>query len=73
MERNGKDNPAANHHSRMEGIPDDLESINEYFSIEYVLLVEVKNHGMPISLTFLYDGTFLPPDMTYHRRKKLFQ
>jgi hypothetical protein len=31
MDRNGKDNPAANHHSRMEGIPDDLESINEYF------------------------------------------
>jgi hypothetical protein len=71
IDRRGKDNPVADHLSRMEGIYDDPVPINESFLGEYLASIDAKDPWFADYANFLV-GKFMPAGMTYNQRKKFF-
>jgi hypothetical protein len=71
VDRRGKDNPVADHLSRMEGIINDHVPINESFPGEYLAAIETKDPWYADYANFL-AGKILPSNLTYHQNNKLF-
>jgi hypothetical protein len=71
IDRRGKDNPIADHLSRMEGIPNDPVPINESSPVEYLASIENKDPRYVDYANYLV-GKNLPPHFTYHQINKFF-
>ena len=67
----GKDNPVADHLSRMEGIVNDPVPMNESFSGEYLAKIDIVDPWFADYANYL-AGKFLPPGMIRNQRMKFF-
>jgi hypothetical protein len=67
----GKDNPVADHLSRMEGIAYDQVPINESIPEECLAVINSNDPLFPDYANFIV-GKFLPKDMGLHKRRKFF-
>ena len=68
VDRRGKDNPVADHLSRMEGIFDDPVPINESFPGEYLATLNASDPWFVDYANFLV-GKFMPTGITYNQQK----
>ena len=71
IDRRGKDNPVADHLSRMEGIVDDPVPINESFPGEYLATLDASDPWFADYANFLV-GKFMPTNISRHQRNKFF-
>ena len=71
VDHKGEDNPVADHLSRMERIRYDPVPINESFPGESLAMIRKIEPWFADHANFLV-GKYMPPDMSYHQRKKFF-